>query len=80
MHQSQKNLTDLRSSMKDNNIDAYIIPNTDPHLGEYMTDHWRIIAWLTGFTGSAATVIVTDSFAGLWTRFQVLCSGTGTAS
>ena len=53
--------------MKDGNIDIYIIPSTDPHLGEYIPDHWRIIAWLTGFTGSAATVIITDSFAGLWT-------------
>jgi Xaa-Pro aminopeptidase len=53
--------------MKENSIDAYIILNTDPHLGEYIPDHWRIIAWLTGFTGSAATVVITDSFAGLWT-------------
>lgn len=56
--------------MKDGNIDIYIIPSTDPHLGEYIPDHWRIIAWLTGFTGSAATVIITDSFAGLWTDFR----------
>jgi Xaa-Pro aminopeptidase len=53
--------------MKENGIDAYLIFNTDPNLGEYLPDHWRIITWLTGFTGSAATVIVTDSFAGLWT-------------
>jgi Xaa-Pro aminopeptidase len=53
--------------MKDGNIDIYIIPSTDPHLGEYIPDHWRVISWLTGFTGSAATVIITDSFAGLWT-------------
>lgn len=57
----------LRAEMKEQNIDAYIIPSTDPHLGEYIPDHWRIISWLTGFTGSAATVIITDSFAGLWT-------------
>ncbi|MCE5347780.1 MAG: aminopeptidase P family protein [Bacteroidales bacterium] len=62
-----KKLTLLRASMKENNLDAYIIPSTDPHLGEYVPDHWRIIAWLTGFTGSSATVVVTDSFAGLWT-------------
>ena len=57
----------LRASMKENKIDIYIIPSTDPHLGEYVPDHWRIITWLTGFTGSSATVVVTDSFAGLWT-------------
>ena len=53
--------------MKENNIDIYFIPTGDPNMGEYIPDHWRIIPWLTGFTGSAATVIVTDTFAGLWT-------------
>jgi Xaa-Pro aminopeptidase len=57
----------LQAALKDNSIDYYIIPSADPHLGEYIPDHWRIIPWLTGFTGSAATVVVTDSFAGLWT-------------
>ena len=57
----------LRASMRENSVDAYIIPSTDPHLGEYIPDYWRIIAWLTGFTGSAATVVVTEAFAGLWT-------------
>lgn len=57
----------LRAAMKEQGISAYIIPSSDPHLGEYVPDHWRIISWLTGFTGSAATVIVTDTFAGLWT-------------
>ena len=67
MHYLQDKLTLLRLSMKENSIDAFIIPNTDPHLGEYINDHWRINSWLTGFTGSASTVVVTDSFAGLWT-------------
>jgi Xaa-Pro aminopeptidase len=62
-----ENLALLRGLMKEKNIAAYIIPSTDPHLGEYVPEHWRIIAWLTGFTGSAATVVITDSFAGLWT-------------
>jgi Xaa-Pro aminopeptidase len=53
--------------MKENNIDAYIIPNSDPHLGENISDFWRINRWLTGFSGSASTVVVTQSFAGLWT-------------
>src|SRR5450759_3821053 len=57
----------LQAIMKENSISAYIIPSTDPHLGEYVPDYWRLIAWLTGFTGSAATVVITDSFAGLWT-------------
>jgi Xaa-Pro aminopeptidase len=60
-------LAALRAELKNIEFDAYIIPSTDPHLGEYVADHWRIIEWLTGFTGSAATVVITDSFAGLWT-------------
>lgn len=53
--------------MKDGGIATYIIPSSDPHLDEYIPDYWKIIPWLTGFTGSAATVVVTDTFAGLWT-------------
>ncbi|MDX9947817.1 MAG: aminopeptidase P family protein [Bacteroidales bacterium] len=60
-------LNNLRFAMKDGGIDMYIIPMSDPHLGEYIPEHWQIISWLTGFTGSAGTVVVTDSHAGLWT-------------
>ncbi|MBK7132851.1 MAG: aminopeptidase P family protein [Bacteroidales bacterium] len=67
MPDSAQKLTALRNSMKENNIDAYVIPNSDPHLGEYIPDFWCINRWLTGFTGSASTVVVTQSFAGLWT-------------
>ena len=62
-----KRLGLLRKSMKKSKINVYLIPSADPHLGEYIPDFWRIIHWLTGFTGSAATVVVTDKFAGLWT-------------
>jgi len=67
MQSSEEKLKLLRASMKEHNVGAYLIPNTNPHLDEYIPDHWRIIAWLTGFTGSAATVVITDTFAGLWT-------------
>lgn len=67
MNPSKAKLTRLRALMKKNDIDAYIIPNTDPHLGEYIPKHWRIVQWLTGFTGSSATVIIGKKFAGLWT-------------
>ncbi|MCA1741333.1 MAG: aminopeptidase P family protein, partial [Bacteroidales bacterium] len=60
-------LASVRSVMKKKSIDALIVPSSDPHLGEYVPDHWRVIRWLTGFTGSAATVVITRSFAGLWT-------------
>ncbi|MFO7850909.1 MAG: aminopeptidase P family protein [Bacteroidota bacterium] len=62
-----RNLDAIRKKMKEAGIDAYLIPITDPHLGEYVPDHWKIIRWLTGFTGSAANVVITEKFAGLWT-------------
>jgi Xaa-Pro aminopeptidase len=67
MNSSVEKLALLRSALHQNSIDLYIIPSSDPHLGEYIPDHWQIIKWLTGFTGSAATVIISDTFAGLWT-------------
>lgn len=77
MHHSSDKLDLIRASMEERGVDAYIIPDTDPHLGEYVPDHWRIIRWLTGFTGSAATVVITKSFAGLWTdsRYTVQAEG-----
>jgi Xaa-Pro aminopeptidase len=60
-------LTRLRASMKKHDIDAYVIVHTDPHLSENVPDHWKIVQWLTGFTGSSAVVIVSKKFAGLWT-------------
>jgi Xaa-Pro aminopeptidase len=72
MQSSLEKLERLRASMKEHNIDVYLIPNTNPHLGEYSPDHWRIIEWLTGFSGSAATVVLTDTFAGLWTDSRYL--------
>jgi Xaa-Pro aminopeptidase len=65
-------LSSLREAMKSESIDLYIIPSTDPHMGEYIPDHWRIIEWLTGFSGSAGTVVITESFAGLWTDSRYL--------
>ncbi len=60
-------LASVRALMKRRGIDALIVPSSDPHLGEYVPDHWRVIRWLTGFTGSAGNVVITRSFAGLWT-------------
>ena len=67
MNDAGEKLALIRAALKQNSIDAYIIPLSDPHLGENIPDHWKIIQWLTGFTGSAASVVITDSFAGLWT-------------
>jgi Xaa-Pro aminopeptidase len=67
MNSNNGKLDSLRRLIEAKAIDMYIIPSTDPHLGEYVPDHWRIVEWLTGFTGSAATLVITESFAGLWT-------------
>ena len=57
----------LREAMKQHKIDAYIIPTSDPHMREYPTDCWKYREWISGFTGSAGTVIITADKAGLWT-------------
>lgn len=57
----------LRARLKEEGVDAFIIPSTDPHLSEYVAPHWQSREWISGFTGSAGTVIVTDKQAGLWT-------------
>ena len=57
----------LREAMKQHKIDAYIIPTSDPHMSEYPADCWKCREWISGFTGSAGTVIITADKAGLWT-------------
>jgi len=57
----------IRSALKHKSLDAYIIPLSGPYPGTEVPGHWNIIRWLTGFSGSAAIVIITESFAGLWT-------------
>lgn len=57
----------LREVMKEKKIDAYIIPSSDPHLSEYPAERWKSRGWISGFDGSAGTVVVTATKAGLWT-------------
>ncbi len=60
-------LFSLRGQMAVMGIDAFIIPGTDPHMSEYLADHWQFREWISGFSGSAGTVVVTSDRAGLWT-------------
>ena len=60
-------IASLREVMKEKNIDAYIIPSSDPHLSEYPADRWKSREWISGFDGSAGIVVVTADKAGLWT-------------
>lgn len=62
-----KNLEALRSEMRRLRVDAVIIPGTDPHQSEYISGHWKLRDWVSGFTGSNGTAVVTMDEAGLWT-------------
>jgi len=57
----------LRLEMKKKGLDAYIIPSFDPHQSEYVADCFKARAWISDFTGSAGTVVVTNDKSGLWT-------------
>ncbi len=57
----------LRKSMKEKNIDYYIVPTLDPHSCEYLPDYFKEREFLTGFTGSAGTALVGEKTAYLWT-------------
>ena len=56
----------LRKVLAGDDISAMIIPSTDPHFGEYIPDHYKVLEWLSGFTGEAATLVVTQKEAALW--------------
>ncbi len=57
----------LRRAMRAHQLDAYIIPSSDPHQSEYVSEHWKSREWISDFTGSAGTVVITHEHAGLWT-------------
>lgn len=60
-------LEQLRRIMCEKGIDVYLIPTSDFHESEYVGDHFKCREFLTGFTGSAGTAVVTKEEAGLWT-------------
>jgi Xaa-Pro aminopeptidase len=62
-----KNLFALREYMKQAGLDAVIVPTNDPHFSEYVATHFKCREWLTGFTGSAGTAVVTQVDAALFT-------------
>ncbi|HOK61358.1 MAG: aminopeptidase P family protein [Tenuifilum sp.] len=79
----QERLSLLRKQMKKADVDAYIVHHSDPHLSEYIPDYWKEREWLSGFTGSAGTLVVTQKNAALWTdsryfiQAEMQLSGTG---
>lgn len=60
-------LAALRAAMRQHGVAAVLVPSADPHLSEYLPAHWSAREWLSGFTGSAGTLVVSQEHAGLWT-------------
>ncbi len=60
-------LAALRRRMKENGVQACIIPSSDPHMSEYLPSHWEARSYFSGFDGSAGTLVVTEKESGLWT-------------
>ena len=56
----------LRQTLAAQDLTAIIVPTADPHLSEYLPEYWQTREWLSGFTGSAGTLVVSADFAGLW--------------
>lgn len=67
MLQIKERIILLREAMKKAGVSACIIPGTDPHAGEYISEYWKERVWISGFTGSAGTAVVTLNKAGVWT-------------
>ena len=63
----QGRLAALRSQMKENGIDYYMIPTADFHNSEYVNDYFKVREYFSGFTGSSGTLLVWEDGAGLWT-------------
>ncbi|MGC0154541.1 aminopeptidase P family protein [Chromobacterium vaccinii] len=59
-------IASLRAAMKNAGVDACLVPSSDPHLSEYLPKRWQARRWLSGFTGSMGTLIVSADFAGVW--------------
>ena len=76
-------IENLRRAMRRSGVAAVIVPSSDPHLSEYLPERWQGREWLSGFTGSVGTLVVTAEFAGLWadsrywTQAEAQLAGTG---
>ena len=64
--QIQARIGQLRDAMRSAGVDAVIIPQTDPHQSEYIAAHWQVRRWLSGFSGSAGDLVVTQKCAYVW--------------
>lgn len=63
----EERIAALRKIMTREGIDAYIVSGTDPHDDEYLPETWKQRQWISGFTGSFGTIVITQDHAGFWT-------------
>ncbi|HTN68551.1 MAG TPA: aminopeptidase P family N-terminal domain-containing protein, partial [Dysgonamonadaceae bacterium] len=68
-------LSALRKFMESKNLNVFVIPSTDPHLSEYPAATWESRKWISGFTGSAGTIVVSLKEAGLFTDSRYFLQG-----
>jgi Xaa-Pro aminopeptidase len=59
-------ITQLREAMAQQGVHALLVPSSDPHISEYLPERWQGREWLSGFTGSMATLVVTPDRAALF--------------
>ncbi len=76
MNKISERLSSLRKLMREEHIDAFVFPSTDPHNGEYVPEHWMGRQWISGFNGSAGTAVVTLHEAALWTDSRYFIAAT----
>ena len=62
----KERLSQLRRLMEERGMDAYLVPTADFHESEYVGEYFKCRKFLTGFTGSAGTLVVTKDEALLW--------------
>lgn len=67
MNEIAERLEKLRELMAERRIDAYLVPTSDYHESEYVGEHFACRRYITGFTGSAGTALITADWAGVWT-------------
>ncbi|HRH89904.1 MAG TPA: aminopeptidase P family N-terminal domain-containing protein, partial [Rubrivivax sp.] len=76
-------LTQLREELARRGVDALLVPSSDPHLSEYLPEHWQGREWLSGFTGSMGTLVVAARRAALfadsryWVQADAQLAGSG---
>ncbi len=63
---TNEKIAQIRELMKRDNVQAIIIPSGDPHMSEYFSEHWKTRCFVSGFTGSVGTYIITETASGLW--------------